>query len=166
MTDRGGALTRRAVFAAAGGLLAVRWVRAAAPMPIDVPDLALLGGGVMPRAAWAEAPTVVVFFAAYCAFCKRHLPRIDTLYRSGAVRVLGVMLDADVATATRYAQRLDLHFPVTLDDGSLRRRFGARQVVPLTCLVDRASRLLMSIPGEMSDDDVMALPGDLQRLAV
>jgi hypothetical protein len=48
-------------------------------------------------------------------------------------------------------------FDVMLDDGRLRRQFTQRNVLPMTCVLDRQGRLLQAIPGEMFEDDVMGL---------
>jgi thioredoxin-related protein len=42
---------------------------------------------------------------------------------------------------------------------ALRARFGLRRVTPTTVSFDRRGRLLQRIPGEMFEEDVMALIG-------
>jgi hypothetical protein len=58
----------------------------------------------------------------------------------------------------RYVRAQGWRFPVALDDGSLRPQFTGRSLVPMTCLVDRAGLVRQTIPGEMDEPDVMALP--------
>jgi hypothetical protein len=56
-------------------------------------------------------------------------------------------------------------FPVTLDDGTLRKKFTAPRVIPLACVLDRQGRVLQAIPGETAEDDVLGLARTLQRRA-
>lgn len=165
MTEPAGRLTRRGALGAAAGLWLAGKVRAAEPAVLQLSPLELLDGSVMPRSAWAERSTVVVFFTTDCAFCRRHNARLQKLHESGRARVLGAVLRSDTDTARHYVRANGLQFAVTADDGSLHRLFSARQGVPLTCLVDRSRRLLMTIAGEMSEVDVMDLPRDIKRLA-
>ena len=167
MNERAATATRRRWLQAGAGALLLGLGVSSAGAALPLPDLQLLDGGVLPRAAWSEQPTVVVFFTTHCAYCRRHNARLQKLHDSAgdALRVLGVMLEADVAAARRYVREQRCSFAVALDDGSLRQRFSARDVVPMTCLVDRSARVLQAIPGEMSDDDVMNLPRDFERLA-
>lgn len=137
------------------------------PAALDLPDLQLLDGSMLPRAAWTQRPTVVVFFSADCVYCRRHNARLQKLHESAGdtLRVLGAMLEADAAAARLHVRDSGYSFAVTLDDGRLRRLFTTREVVPMTCLVDRFAHLLLAIPGEMSAADVTGLPRDFDRYA-
>jgi thiol-disulfide isomerase/thioredoxin len=109
---------------------------------------------------------VVVFWATYCPYCKRHNAHIDKLHsavQGQSVRVLGVALDSDADAVRRYMASNAYRFPVALDGGRLRQRLTPRRVIPMTCLLDRQGRLLQAIPGEMVEDDVMGLIRVLQR---
>lgn len=136
-------------------------------MPVIAwPAIPLLDGSTLSPASWQVQAAVIVFWATYCPYCKRHNARIDKLHRTlqgQASRVLGVALDSDADAVRRYMASNGYQFPVTLDDGTLRKRFTARRVIPMTCVLDRQGRLLQAIPGEMAEDDVMGLARVLQR---
>ena len=105
-------------------------------------------------------PAVVVFWATYCAFCRRHNAHVDKLYRAVdplRLRIVGVAVDASADNVARYMSRQGFTFPVVPDRNGLRQRFTQRRVVPMTCLVDREGHPGLCIPGEMSEDDVMQL---------
>jgi len=130
------------------------------------PEIQLLDGGVLSPASWQGQAAVVVFWATYCPFCKRHNAHIDKLHRAiqgQPLRVLGVALDRDAAAVRQYMATNQYAFPVALDSGALRQRLTARRVIPMTCVVDRQGRLLQAIPGEMSEDDVLGLTRVAQR---
>lgn len=161
----GSALTRRLAIATVGGLLVAGLVHAQPPPigrgePMVWPSLTLLDGSVLTAESWHDRAAVVVFWSTTCAYCRRHNARIDQLYRSAAgahLRILGVAIDDDAAAVRNYMAANGYSFPVMLGDAGLRARFTTRRVVPMTALVDRRGRVGLVIPGEMTEDDVMAL---------
>ena len=48
-------------------------------------------------------------------------------------------------------------FPVALDGDAARRRLALKPVIPMTCVFDRAGRLLQAVPGEMFEEDLVEL---------
>ncbi len=160
-----GSLSRRRSIAGVGALLASGLVDATAQQ-IDQgglmvwPTLKLLDGRVLTADAWQDTAAVVVFWATWCAYCRRHNARIDQLHRRSAgahLRVVGMALDGDDAAVRRYMTVNGYSFPVVVGDGGLRERFTSRRVIPMTALVDRNGRVGQVIPGEMAEDDVLAL---------
>ena len=124
------------------------------------PAIRLLDGRTLSPAAWQGQAAVVVFWATYCDYCRRHNTHIDKLHRATrgqAWRVRGVALNTDIDAVQRYREANGYAFPVALDVGGLHQRLTARRVIPMTCVLDRQSRLLQAIPGEMSEDDVVDL---------
>lgn len=136
------------------------------PRPvIEWPELTLLDGRRWSPASWQGQPSVVVFWATWCAFCLRHNAHVERLHRQGhPMRVLGVALDSDADAVGRYLRQHGYTFPVVADGGRLRSRVTSRRVIPMTALLDRDGRLLQAIPGEMAADDVMGLAPALLRL--
>jgi thiol-disulfide isomerase/thioredoxin len=168
----GAAPGRRRCLKALAGLGAIGMAapaRAAEPGGIvEWPELTLLDGSTLAPASWLGRPAVVVFWATYCAYCRRHNAHLETLYRSPAaasLRILGVAMDADAQAVRRYMAANAFHFPVALDAGGLRARLTARRVIPMTCLIDAQGRLRQAIPGEMAVDDLLGLPVAMARWA-
>jgi thiol-disulfide isomerase/thioredoxin len=162
-------ITRRTCLVAGLGALGVASARAEAGAPassFDWPPLRLLDGQTLAPASWQGQGAVVVFWETHCPFCKRHNARLDKLHRATRgqpLRVLGVALDTDEQVVRHYMAANDFRFPVTLDGTHLRARWTARRVIPMTLVFDRQGRLLQAIPGEMSEDDVLGLPGVAAR---
>lgn len=160
MTEPRGFLPRRTLLAllAAGAL---RPAGAATPAAaIRWPSIELLDGRTLAAADWADTGAIVVFFSTTCPYCKRHNVHVEKLHRAAGarrLRVLGIAVDRDPAGVRRYMAANDYHFPVAMDQGRLRALFTTREVVPVTCVVDRAGRLLQCLPGEMFEEDVMEL---------
>ena len=127
---------------------------------VDWPSLTLLDGSQVDPATWRAQASVLVFWATWCQYCKRHNAHIDKLYRATrgqSLRVLGVALDTDAQAVRRYMTASGYAFPVALDSVGLRARLTARRVIPMTIVSDRQGRLVQAIPGEMSEDDVLGL---------
>ncbi len=157
---------RRQLLLAGGALLcpARLWAQAAA---VQWPTITLLDGTTLGPGSWQGQPAVVVFWATYCAYCKRHNAHVEALHRAsrGQLRVLGIALDRDAEAVRQTMARQGWSFPAALDDGRLRPQLTSRRVIPMTCLIDRQGRLLQAIPGEMAADDVLGLAQQLQRAA-
>ena len=159
------ALSRRGVLlGAAATLLAWGYSRAAssdpAGTPIDWSPLRMLDGSKVKEQDWQGVPVVVVFWATWCPYCKRHNAHVEQLFQASAgkkLRVLGVSTESDQAKVQRYLDANQFHFPVALADNSFRAQFSDRRVVPLTCLVSAKGQLVQAVPGEWARDDVMAL---------
>lgn len=153
--------SRRAIVLSALAGAASPWrAAAAAPAPIAWPTIELLDGGVLTPADWVDMAAVVVFWSTTCPFCRRHNEHVAKLFAASAgqrLRVLGVAIDRDAATVRRYLAEKGYRFPVTLDAARLRPLFTSRAVIPMTCTVDRAGRLLQTVPGEMFEEDVLEL---------
>jgi thiol-disulfide isomerase/thioredoxin len=133
---------------------------------IDWPALQLLDGTTLSPSSWQGQAAIVVFWATYCPFCKRHNAHINKLQqavRGQPLRILGVALDSDAEAVRRYMASHGYQFPVTVDGEALRRRLTSRRIIPMTCLIDRQGRLVQAIPGEMTEDDVLGLPRSLLR---
>jgi thiol-disulfide isomerase/thioredoxin len=151
----------------ASGLLAAALLTTAparsqtiAPAAVTWPSLRLVDGGTLDAGRLNASPVIVVFWATWCGFCERHNARVERLHRTlqgGAPLVVGVSIDGDAAGVGRLARERGWTFPVAVDTGSIRRQFTPRRLVPMTCIVGTGGQVRQCIPGEMSDDDVMAL---------
>ena len=124
------------------------------------PTLKLLDGQLLTADDWKDTAAVIVFWATWCPYCRRHNARIDKLHRVAAgahLRVVSVALDGDAAAVRHYMTTNGYSFPVVVGDAGLRERFTVRRTVPMTGLVDRRGHVIQTIPGEMAEDDVLAL---------
>ena len=148
---------------AAATIAGARTARAdapSAPRVVDWPPIRLLDGTTIEPAAWRDTAAVVVVWATWCPFCRRHNPHVEKLHRSLAgrpLRVIGASIDRDPELVRRYVREHGYTFPMTMDAAPLRQRLGLRTGIPLTAVVDRAGRLVEQIPGEMFEEDVLEL---------
>ena len=157
--------SRRQVLAAATATLALPSIAAwAAPAastgPIDWSGLRLLDDQGDGPAHWAGWPVVVVFWATWCPYCKRHNAHVEKLYQYSqrqGFRVLGVTDETDREKIANSVLAQQIHFPIAMAATAFRAQFTSRRVLPLTCVVSAEGRLLQAIPGEMTLEDVMSL---------
>jgi thiol-disulfide isomerase/thioredoxin len=158
------AWTRRSALAALPALAAAPWARAE-PVPpqrgepVTWPDgIRLLDGSPwQPPAGLAQ---VVVFWSTTCPFCRRHNVHVQKLHQQlgpAGPALLTVARDRDPEAVRRYLAQAGYSFPVTLDWRPLAAALSTRNVIPLTVTVDRQGRLREVIPGEMFEEDVLAL---------
>ena len=141
-----------------GASIALPAHSAAAGQVAEWPVVRLLDGTILEPDSWREQASVVVFWATYCPYCKRHNAHVDKLARAMVgqrLRILGIALDTDEQVVRRYMAANDYRFPVTMDGTSLRAQLGLRSVTPMTCVFDRRGRLVQAIPGEMFEADVL-----------
>lgn len=157
------AWSRRRWLRLGGAVVAAGLADAAAArptVPVVWPALRAVDGRALDPVRSAGVPMVVVFWATWCAHCQRHNARIDALFRRmdpARLQVLGIAMDREPAAVRSYLAQHGYGFPVVLDEGRLRGLFTTRRIVPMTCLLDGDGHLVQSIPGEMAEDDVMAL---------
>jgi hypothetical protein len=130
------------------------------PNAFEWPEITLLDGTVWSPESWRGLAAVVVVWATWCPFCHRHNPNVEKLWqsvRTRPMRVLGVSLDRDADAVRRHVRERGYSFPMTLGAEPLRVRLTPRRVTPTTVTFDRRGRLLERIPGEMFEEDVLAL---------
>jgi thiol-disulfide isomerase/thioredoxin len=132
----------------------------APPLQFEWPEIVLLDGTVWQPESWRDRAAVVVLWATWCPFCHGHNPHVEKLWqavRGGPMRVLGVSIDRDPDLVRRHVRERGYTFPMTMATDVLRTRLVQRPVTPTTVTFDRRGRLLQRIPGEMLEEDVLAL---------
>ena len=133
----------------------------------------LLAGGCAPAVARFAVPTltggqwehrgpgrpaVVSFWASWCVPCLDELRALKALHARFGDRIAFVAINVDEAPereqARAMAAELGVSFPVGLDpDGTLLRRFGARDTIPLTLVIDARGRLAHRQDGWSAEDE-------------
>lgn len=139
---------------------------------VQWPAVQLLDGGTWQASSWQGQPAIVVFWATYCPFCKRHNAHLDQLYRQTQtqtqglrLRLLGVAVESSEAQVRAYMTANQYQFPVALDGGEMRRLVTTRRAIPMTCAFDSQGRLLQAVAGEMFEEDLMELAQSLRKHA-
>lgn len=103
-------------------------------------SLALLGGGTLRSAEFKGKPVLVNFFASWCLPCREEMPaivRIVREYQAKGVVFLGIAVDDTEAKMREFVTRLEVNFPVGLDEGAVIQKAFGLYGLPTTYFIDR-----------------------------
>jgi thiol-disulfide isomerase/thioredoxin len=117
------------------------------------PKLALptLAGSSANLDAMKGRVVLVNFWATWCEPCVAEMPSLDTLRKNlgpNAVEVFGVNLGETPSRVSKFAEKLNIQFPILLDrDGVAKRDWGVGGV-PVTFVIGGDGRIAFRIVGE------------------
>jgi peroxiredoxin len=137
-------------------------------------ELPRLGGGAVRLSSFRGRPTLLDFWATWCAPCEDELLTLQQLQADSAAQgtstpaIVGINIDGgDTSTeeVMRFVQRLGVTFPVALDTGGVATTFGVTRI-PLVVLVDGQGRIVQTWSGRVAATELMAavqrvVPGGL-----
>lgn len=111
----------------------------------------------------AESPTLIYFWASWCAPCLRALPKLDASQselQAAGVSFLSVAQD-ERSMARSVLSKIPVSFPVLVAEGASGdpvKAMGSRDgFVPYSVLINEEGRVLMQIAGEVPLDEVLAV---------
>jgi len=153
------------VLALVGVAAGVRYFNARLPDPLAAPSARLaqpyalesfavrdLDGKEVASAAWSGKAVVVNFWATWCLPCRREIPELVALqnrYRDRLV-VVGIIDDkAPDGTVREFMRSLGVNYPVVRSTFDLAQRFPSVEVLPMTVVVDRQTRIVSVRAGEL-----------------
>ncbi|MEL7061135.1 MAG: TlpA disulfide reductase family protein [Acidobacteriota bacterium] len=135
--------------------------------PMDFRVLAADGRHVGPVELF-DGPTLVDFWATWCAPCVESMPQLESLHRelAGVVDVVGISVDRGFGggvKARRFAERLGVTYPIYHDFTRAPARVALNIVaVPVLLLIDADGRVIERWDGEA---DFAAVKSSALRLA-
>lgn len=107
-------------------------------------------------------PTVVNFWATWCAPCRREIPELNEFAKGTSTNVVGISLDVgDMDLVERFVTDYDMHYTVLIGgDQSLFESYGGIGI-PHTVLLDSSWKVVRVYSGiidrKILDRDVKAL---------
>ena len=90
------------------------------------------------------------FWATWCAPCLEEMPKFSDwqrTYGAQGLRVIGVSMDDDSASARRLIARHPVGYPILAGDAALGESFGGVLGLPLTYLIDPTGRIVARYQG-------------------
>lgn len=126
------------------------------------PDFTLqkLGGGTISLSEFrGKKPVVVDFWASWCPNCRGDMPKLNGFYEKykDKVEVIGVNLQEKESTVKNFIESRSISFPIVLDSsGQASNAFGI-QYTNTHFLIDINGNLVRTIPGDISEADIVSL---------
>lgn len=141
----------------------------AGPVPplgsrLQVPELTLLDGRVWRQADTAGRVLVLYWWASWCPFCAVQSPLMDKLWREQAGRGLafvGLSIDRKPEDAVAYLQKRGYAFPSAWVTPAVQRALPKPKGLPVTVVLGRDGRVVMSEAGQLFPEDVEGIAGFL-----
>ncbi len=139
-------------------------------IPEQLPDIAFPDRQGSPRklSDWRGRPLLVNFWATWCEPCRREIPLLESLLRSGGadrLQIVGIAVD-DRDPVLKYASAMKIDYPVLIGgtDGGLKAidTFGMAEVLPFSVFADGKGRILTVKVGELHLDEVHLILARLQ----
>lgn len=139
-----------------------------APGGVDIheleklPDVSLedLDGTSHELRSLVDGPTVVNFWATWCAPCERELPElaeVDEAIRGSGGRVLGIAVSSGTAGEIRsFAREHGVNFPLYRADQAWAGRHFGLYGLPTTLVVDAEGRVHERLLGPQTVESLMA----------
>ena len=122
---------------------------------VRAPDFTLeqLNGKTFRLSAQRGKIIVLNFWATWCGPCRKEIPALAALQEEMQehVLILGVSLDKRPPAIVRvHANKLGINYPVVMDDGTVRKKYGPLPGIPTTFIIDRAGRVRLWVAGTLT----------------
>ena len=129
----------------------------------ELPDaeLELLGeSGTVNTAEWIGKPTIINFWATWCAFCIDEMPDLEAAHQAlgGDVRFVGVdREDPNIEQALELAQETGVTYELVRDPDASYFRAVKGRGMPLTVLVDENGIIQFRHNGPLTEQQLLDL---------
>lgn len=109
---------------------------------------------------------VINIWATWCAPCRKEIPEFITMQRNlrdQDVLFVGVSIDEKGWDAVRpYAQKMDINYPVVVDDGSVSEGYGPFRLIPTSYIINKRGQVEYVVPGMITEEKLKPI---LEKLA-
>lgn len=127
----------------------------AKPEPLLSPQFELkdLNGKIVRLKDYEGKVVLLNFWATWCVPCRVEIPDLVKLqkeYQSRGLQVIGVTYpDYSLRTVQRMASQLKVNYPILLGTSQLAAKYGIKEILPVTIVVDREGMIRGQILGIM-----------------
>lgn len=145
----------------------LHFTSAGAAGPVAAPDFALkdLDGKPVRLSDYRGKAVVINFWATWCPPCRHEIPwfiELQKQYGPHGLQIIGVSMDeSGPAAVKKFADAMGINYKVVMGDGAVAHSFGSVRVLPTTVYVDRSGKIVSTVPGLISKQEI---EGIIQRL--
>lgn len=109
---------------------------------------------------------VINIWATWCSPCRQEIPdfiKMQKEMRDQGVLFVGVSIDEEGWEAVRpYAKKMDINYPVVVDDGSVFDGYGPFRLIPTSYIINKRGQIEYVAPGMMTEQKLKPI---LEKLA-
>lgn len=144
---------------------AVQGSASSAAEPVPLPDFTVVDadGNTVSSDSFAGKPTVINFWATWCAYCKKEMPDFQAAYEAYGDRINFVMIDAvdggqeTVEQGRQYVADNGFTFPVYFDTEMEAVLSCGVTGFPATLFVSAGGEVLLGWPGYLENDQLIRM---------
>jgi len=117
----------------------------------DAPDFELksIDGKTVHLSDYRGKAVLLNFWATWCVPCKEEMPWLVAFQKQYAPKglvILGIAMDESVEPMRKFAQRMELNYPVLIGNKWIADRYYVKGL-PVSIFIDRNGRITDQIPG-------------------
>ena len=98
---------------------------------------------------------ILNFFASWCPPCRGEIPdfiEIQKAYADKGFTFIGVSL-VDAKESKDFASKMNINYPVLVDDGKVSNLYGPVRAIPTTFVIDKEMKVVKTYIGARSKGD-------------
>ena len=112
--------------------------------------LSRLDGKFFTSAEFQGKVIILDFWATWHPPCRSAIPSFIALYSEYGGRnfeIIGICLDKDIPALKRFAQEMQINYPIVIGSKNIERAFGGVKALPTTLLVDKRGKIRFRFVG-------------------
>jgi cytochrome c biogenesis protein CcmG/thiol:disulfide interchange protein DsbE len=150
-------VTAASIFSSGGASPPRAWIEPAEPREAPTFTLDRLNGEAFRLKEHRGKVVVLNFWATWCPPCREEIPDFVSLQEDlgdQGVQFVGVALERnpDPQAVRDFAEKMNINYPIGLDDGSISQKYGGIRGLPTTFVIGPEGEIRGRIPGRTTEE--------------